>query len=113
MPGVEGTGVVEESGGSRLADSLVKENVAFICNPLSGKGSGSWGEYAIVEANHCIILSIDLKLHTSFILNPLTAYAMVDQVSKAIHPCMVITAAMSSIGRHAAHLARGKGIKVI
>ena len=74
VPGLEGSGVVESSGGGFVANRLKGKNVA--CSAPT-TGNGTWAEYMVTEATKCVDLSPQVGLDQGAMLfvNPLTALA--------------------------------------
>ena len=74
-------------------------------------------EYAITSANQIIPIPDDPKItfdHAStFFVNPLTAYCMVERVKDLKSKCCIVTAAASQIGKMIIQLLLQNGIKPI
>lgn len=74
VAGFEGSGTVLASGGGLRGRFMVGKRVAFY---IPGN-SGSWGEYAVVDAGGVMPLDsqVDFKVGSTTFVNPLTALAM-------------------------------------
>jgi len=98
VPGWEGTGVVVASGGGFLAGWLNGKRVACA---LRDDRDGTWAEYFLANATDCIPLKAKLSFDQSagLIVNPLTAFSLLETARKAGHPAAVQTAAASQLGR--------------
>jgi NADPH2:quinone reductase len=110
--GVEGVGVVEESGGGLLARRLVGKRVAVV----SGPPNGTWQEQTLVDARRAFPVPRSLRDEEacSFFVNPLTALVMVRHVLKVPRGAIVLqTAAGSALGQMVRNLGRADGFGVI
>jgi NADPH:quinone reductase-like Zn-dependent oxidoreductase len=98
VPGWEGAGEVVASGGGWLANWLKGKRVA--CG-LRGDRDGTWAEYFLAKANECIPLKRQLKFEqaASLIINPFTAFGLLETARKAGHRAAVHTAGASQLGR--------------
>jgi NADPH2:quinone reductase len=78
IPGGEGVGVVEASGGGFLAKRLLGKRVALNAGPPMG----TWQEYTVVDAKRAIAVPAHLHDHQAamYLVNPLSSYAMVRDV---------------------------------
>jgi NADPH:quinone reductase len=105
IPGFEGAGKVITSGGGKTADDLVGKNVACRAKPV---GNGAWAEFMVTEAQRCIpLLSHVSLLDASMLLvNPLTAWALIDSAMGDGHKGAIQTAAASAIGKMVVKLAQ-------
>lgn len=112
VPGFEGSGVVIASGGGWRANSLVGKSVACVA---PNKGDGPYAEYMITDAYSCFTLGKDVSLEQGACLfvNPITAWALLDQVIREKHKAYIQTAAASALGRMLLRLANKKGIQGI
>lgn len=79
VPGFEGVGVVEASGGGPLGWLRKGKRVAVI-----NDGRGTWAEYTVTKARQVVPVPDDLsdEQAASFFVNPATALAMVQDVLK-------------------------------
>jgi NADPH:quinone reductase-like Zn-dependent oxidoreductase len=111
-PGLEGAGTVVASGGGWLGRLLVGRRVS--CARRTSQG-GTWAEYAVVDAKSCIPLKskITFEQGATLLINPLTAYAMIEKVKNEKHAAFVNTAAASQLGRMLSILAAQENIPVI
>jgi NADPH2:quinone reductase len=112
VPGLEGSGTVVSSGGGLLGWLLVGKRVAFARGTSQG---GTWAEYAVVDAKNCIPLKSKMTFvqGATLLINPLTAYAMLEKAKNEKHKAIVQTAAVSQLGRMLSVLAERDNIPVI
>jgi len=99
-PGFEGSGTVVASGSGLMAGYLKGKRVA--CTAADPKISGGmWAEYVVTSSQLCIPLSdkVTLDQAAMMLVNPLTAWALVDIARRERHPAIVQTAAASALGR--------------
>lgn len=98
VPGWEGAGTVVASGGGLFVRWLVGKRVA--CAVRSDR-DGTWAEYVVANANHCIPLKsgVPFDQAASLIINPLTAIGLLDTARRAGHAAAVHTAGASQLGR--------------
>jgi NADPH:quinone reductase-like Zn-dependent oxidoreductase len=107
--GFEGVGTVIDSGQDGYAQSLIGQRVSFVA---AATGSGSWATHAVTDAPLCIPMPDSVGDHDAagFIVNPLTAAAMFDQVQEADSPAVVLTAGASQVSKFVIALARDAGV---
>lgn len=112
IPGFEASGTVVASGGGFMARALVGKRVACATLP---NGNGTWAEYMVTSALFCIPLkkNISLEQGASLIVNPLTAWALMDMAKRGRHRAVVQTAAASALGRMVFRLGQRFGIPTI
>lgn len=108
--GLEGVGTVVEAGPGMMGRFLMGRDVAFVVSP---DGSGSWAEYAVTQATLALPVKKGVadRDSASLIVNPLTAFAMLDMVRAG--EAFVFSAAASQLGKLVASLARDQGKKMI
>lgn len=108
--GFEAVGDVVASGGGVMANYMKGKRVAFIA-----RDSGSWADYAVVDASICIPLRKDVRDEdgAAMIVNPLTAWAMFDIVKQSGSRAFVMSAAASQLCKLLAGLARDEGYTAI
>lgn len=110
--GVEGVGVVEESGGGFLGKRLVGKRVAVV----SGPPNGTWQEQTLIDARRAFPVprSLSDAQACSFFVNPLTALVLVRQVLEVPRGAVVLqTAAGSALCQMVRNLARIDGFRVV
>lgn len=110
--GVEGVGIVEESGGGLLGRRLVGKRVAV----ASGPPHGTWQEQTLVDAKRAFPVprSLSDAEACSFFVNPLTALVMVRHVLQVPRGAVLLqTAAGSALAQMVRNLAREDGFRVI
>jgi NADPH:quinone reductase-like Zn-dependent oxidoreductase len=110
--GGEGVGVVDACGPGVPEAALSGKRVAVIAGPPMG----SWQEYTIVEARAALPVpdSISDELAAMFIVNPLSAYAMVHEVL-AVRPdtWLLQSAAGSALAKMVVRIGRLAGFRTI
>jgi NADPH2:quinone reductase len=110
--GVEGVGIVEESGGGFLGKRLVRKRVAVV----SGPPNGTWQEQTLIDARRAFPVPSSLSdaQACSFFVNPLTALVLVRHVLDVPRGALLLqTAAGSALSQMVRNLARADGFRVI
>ena len=113
VPGFEGSGLVVASGGGLLGRYLRGKRVSTAARP---QGSGTFAEYMLADAGSCIPLlnSVSDEQGAALIVNPLTAWAMLnDIVLKGGAKAVVQTAAAGALGRMIQRLGTRLGLRVV
>ncbi|TPM26785.1 zinc-binding dehydrogenase [Mesorhizobium sp. B2-2-2] len=110
--GFEGVGVVVAGGDEPYPKSLVGKRVAFATG-LSNWGS--WADYSVAEAAACIPLLDTVRDEdgAAMIVNPLTALAMFDIVSREGEKAFITTAGASQLCKLIIGLASEEGFRPI
>jgi NADPH:quinone reductase-like Zn-dependent oxidoreductase len=114
VPGFEGSGTVVARGGGFLARMLEGRRVA--CAAASPDiRDGTWAEYVVTSAQLCIPLRRDVELEQAamMLVNPLSAWALVDIARRAGHRAVVQTAAASALGRMLVRLGQRFSLTVV
>jgi NADPH:quinone reductase-like Zn-dependent oxidoreductase len=110
--GGEGVGIVDACGPGVPEAALSGKRVAVIAGPPMG----SWQEFTVVPARAALPVpdSISDELAAMFIVNPLSAYAMVHQVL-AVRPdtWLLQSAAGSALARMVVRMGRLAGFRTI
>ena len=103
-PGWEGAGTVIASGGGMLGGWLRNRRVA--CG-VQGDRDGTWAEYCVANAAECVPLKRHLSIGAaaSLIVNPFTAWGLLESARRAGHTAAVQTAGASQLGRMLVQLA--------
>ncbi|GIV11060.1 MAG: alcohol dehydrogenase [Fimbriimonadales bacterium] len=98
VPGWEGMGRVVATGDDWLSRQLLGKRVACAA---PNQHDGTWAEYMRTAATRCVPLSdaVPDEQGAMLIVNPLTAWALMDITRKARVPAFVQTAAASAVGR--------------
>lgn len=111
VPGWEGMGVVVEAS-SLAGRALVGRRVAVA---IAGDESGTWAEYVRAPLAQCVPLlpATTDEQGAMLIVNPLTAWALLDLAREGGHAALVQTAAASALGRMIASGARRAGLPVV
>ncbi len=76
---------------------------------------GCWAEHIVVPAASCYVVPDDVpvELAAQFSLNPVTAWALLDEVGAASGEWVAVSAARSAVARLVADLASSRGVQVI
>jgi len=112
IPGFEAGGTVVASGGGWFANYLKGKRVACAA---SVTGDGTWAEYMVTEARNCLPLKKHLgeEQGSMALINPMTAWAMLDIASSSKAKAIVQNAAAGALGRMIHRLAKKRGMQVI
>ena len=113
-PGFEGSGTVVEAGDGMMARFMKGRRVA--CAAADAKSTGGmWAEYIVTSAQFCVPLSkrVEMEQGATMLVNPLTAWVLVDEARRGRHRAAVQTAAASALGRMVIRLGQKFGIPVI
>lgn len=112
VPGFEASGRVVAAGKGFLARSLIGKRVACAA-PTDG--DGTWAEYMVTQAALCIplIKEITDEQGATTIVNPLTAWALMNIAKKARARAVVQTAAASALGQMVESLGQSFRLPVI
>jgi len=109
VPGFEGSGRVVAAGGGVFAKMLLGKRVA--CHSPED-GDGTWAEYMVCQADGCIPLFKQTtdEQGAALIVNPMTAWALVDLAQKGGHQSYLQTAAAGALGFMIARLGWRRGM---
>jgi NADPH:quinone reductase-like Zn-dependent oxidoreductase len=112
VPGIEGSGVVVAAGPGLLSQRLLGQRVACVA---PATGDGTWAEYMRTAATLCFPLAKNLSLAAgaTLIVNPITAWALLDIARRQRHPAIIQTAAASQVGRMVLRLGQRMKLPVI
>lgn len=112
VPGLEGSGTVVASGGGMVGQFMLGKRVAVLA---SSSGDGVWAEYVLTDATSVLPLHKDVSLEQGAMsmVNPLTAYVLLDIAKKSGNKALVHTAAASQLGRMMNQMAHKQGIEII
>lgn len=110
--GFEGVGEVVASGGGALADGYVGQRVAFVA---AVGVPGTWSEYSIADAALCVPLvdAVRDEDGAAMIVNPLTAFAMLEIVERDGVASFVVSAGASQLSKLMIAVAAEKGLRPI
>lgn len=110
IPGLEGSGVVVDTGSGLMGRMMMGKNVALV-----GETQGLWAEYVVVPVSRVLPLPKEMPLGAgaSSFVNPLTAMALVGEVRRAKQWCAISTAAGGALGAMIRKRAKDKGVKII
>lgn len=114
VPGFEGSGTVVAGGSGLMPRFLQGKRVACAAAEPRIAG-GLWAEYLVTSAQLCIPLRKDVELEqaASLLVNPFTAWALMDEARRGGHRAAVQTAAASALGRMIVRLGQRLSIPVI
>lgn len=112
VPGFEASGVVVKSGGGLMGSWLEGKRVT--CAGQS-PGDGTWAEYFLADAMGCLPLrkGVDFEQGSSLVVNPLTAFALLERAQQFGSKAVVQDAAASQLGRMILALANERGLPII
>ncbi|MEW5961342.1 MAG: zinc-binding dehydrogenase [Chloroflexota bacterium] len=112
VPGWEGSGTVVAAGSGLAARFFVGRRVA--CAALDGQ-DGTWAEYMVTSASRCMPLRqhITTEQGAMLLVNPLSAWAMIDLARRGRFPAVAQTAAASALGRMLLRLGRRFGLPMV
>jgi NADPH:quinone reductase-like Zn-dependent oxidoreductase len=113
-PGLEGSGTVVEAGSGFMAGFMKGRRVA--CAATDAKSSaGMWAEYVVTSAQFCVPLAkqVDMEQGATMLVNPFTAWALMETARKGGHRAAVQTAAASALGRMVIRLGQRLSVRVI
>jgi NADPH:quinone reductase-like Zn-dependent oxidoreductase len=76
---------------------------------------GMWAEYVVTPAQFCMPLrkNVDLEQGAALLVNPITAWALMDEARRGRHRAVVQTGAASAVGRMIVRLGKRFSIPVI
>jgi len=114
IPGFEGSGTVVEAGSGMMARFLKGRRVACAAGDPNVVG-GLWAEYLVTSAQLCVPLSkqVDMEQGATMLVNPITAWALIEEARIGGHRAVVSTAAASALGRMLVGLGRRFSIPII
>jgi NADPH:quinone reductase len=112
VPGLEGSGTVVATGSGLLARRLQGKRVACAA---SDTGGGTWAEYLVTSARACLPLPtmVSDEQGAMALVNPLTAWALVDIARSGKTKAIVQTAAAGALGHMIARLCLRFGLDAI
>jgi NADPH:quinone reductase-like Zn-dependent oxidoreductase len=112
VPGWEGSGTVVVAGGGLAARFFLGRRVACAA---PDRGDGAWADYMVTSAYRCLPLGrqVSDEQGAMMLVNPLSAWAMLDLARRGGHTAVVQTAAAGALGRMIFKLGRQAGMPVI
>ncbi len=111
VPGFEGVGVVEASGGG-IRGQVVRGKRVVVLN----QSGGNWAEFAVVPADRVIPVSSSLSIEqaATFFVNPASAWVMTRKVLRVPQGAWLLqTAAGSVLGRMVIRIGKHCGFRTI
>lgn len=114
IPGFEGSGTVVAAGSGIMPRLLVGRRVACAAADRNIAG-GTWAEYLATSAQLCIPLrkQVETKQGATMLINPLTAWGLMEEARRGSHRAAVQTAAASALGRMVVRLGQRFSIATI
>ncbi len=114
IPGFEGSGTVVAAGRGIMPRLLLGRRVACAAADPNIVG-GTWAEYLVTFAKLCIPLrkEVELEQGATMVINPLTAWGLLEEARRGSHRAVVQTAAASALGRMVVRLGRRFSIATI
>ncbi|CAL8467495.1 g7033 [Coccomyxa elongata] len=115
VPGLEGYGEVEENGPGTSGNYKTGDRVVAVPWPSRETGMGTWQQYVAVPEKNLVRVPdpIDSKPASQFLVNPVTAFGLVDDMSVPEGKWLLQTAAGSVLGRIVIAIAKKRGVKTI
>jgi len=112
VPGLEGSGTVVAAGPGLMGKFQVGKRVGCMASEVL---DGTWAEYMVTEARRAIPLNkaVTLEQGAMMVVNPWTAWALLDTARRAGHRAAVHTAAASQLGRMLLRLGRRENFPII
>lgn len=109
--GFEGSGTVVAAGPGVMSRFMLGRRVAVA---VSGAG-GTWAEYVVTDAPLCVPLlkSVTDEQGATLIVNPVTAWALMDMARRGRHRAVVQTGAAGALGRMIERMGQQRGVPVI
>jgi NADPH2:quinone reductase len=114
IPGFEGSGTVVEAGSGMMARFMKGRRVA--CAAADAKSTGGmWAEYIVTSAQFCVPLGkkVQMEHAATMLVNPLTAWALMDEARRGRHRAAVQTAAASALGKMVIRLGQKFGLPIV
>lgn len=111
-PGFEASGRVVAAGDGLMAKALLGRRVA--CG-ASDDQDGAWAHYMVTRADRCMPLlpSVSDEQGAMSLVNPLTAWGLLDTARQAGHRAIVQSAAASAVGRMVLRLGLRFGMPMV
>ncbi len=112
--GFEGAGTVVAAGDDPTAQRLIGKRVACGAADPTING-GTWAQYLLTDAHHCIPLAKEVSTEqgSTLLINPLTAWGLLEQARQGEHRTVVLSAAAGAVGRMIVRLAQRFSINTI
>ena len=114
IPGFEGSGTVVAAGSGMMPRVLPGRRVACAAAAPDIVG-GTWAEYLVTSATLCVPLrkEVDMEQGANMLVNPVTAWALLEEARRCGHGAVVQTAAASALGRMVVRLGRRFSVATI
>lgn len=114
IAGFEGSGTVVAAGSGLLPRFLLGRRVACAAAAPDIAG-GTWAQYLVTRATHCIPLRKEVAMEqgATLMINPMTAWGLLEQARRGGHRAVVQTAAAGALGRMIVRLSRRFSIATI
>ena len=113
--GFEATGEVIEAGEGDIGPGLVGMRVACAAGVSKGGQDGAWAQYVVTEATACMPIVADIPNDNAatLIVNPFTAFGLLDRAQELGAKAVIQNAAASQVGKLVIGAAKLRGIPVI
>ncbi|MGE4002674.1 MAG: zinc-dependent alcohol dehydrogenase family protein [Planctomycetaceae bacterium] len=111
IPGFEGVGIVEASGGGLLGKFMIGKRVAVL-----NRRGGNWAEQVVLPANQVVPLarSLSIEQAATFFINPMSAVVMSEKIHRLRRgEWLLQSAAGSALGRMMIRLGRETGFRTL
>lgn len=111
VPGFEASGRVV-AGNGVYPRRLIGRRVA--CG-VQREGDGTWAQYVLADVRACLPLlpQVTFEQGAMLLVNPFTAWALIEQATKERHRAVVQTAAASALGQMVLRLAKRAELPMI
>jgi NADPH2:quinone reductase len=111
VPGFEGSGTVVAAGPGLLPRLWLGRRVSVGAD----MGDGAWAEYILAPAARCLplIKSVSLEQGAMQLVNPWTAWVLMDQARRGGHRAIAHAPAASALGQMMARLERRFGLTIV
>lgn len=111
VPGFEASGEIIAVGDVAQKEHWVGKRVAC----FAGESNGTWAEYMVTRLTNCLPIpdTVTDEMAATALVNPLTAWALLDIASESGSPSIVQTAAASALGQMIIRRAQCIGLKTV
>lgn len=111
VPGFEASGTVMATGDDLASRFFMGRRVAC----AAGDGDGTWAQYTLAPVTQCIPLRkhVSDEQGATMLVNPLSAWALMDLARRGGHKAIAQTAAASALGRMVIRLGSRFNIETI
>ena len=112
VPGFEGSGIVVATGDDLMSKRVLGKPVSCFA-PTDG--NGTWAEFMMTRSNSVIPLkkNVDMEQASMLLVNPLSAYAMIQIAKSKRSKAILNTAAASQLGQMMIRLSREENLPIV